>query len=101
MSTLMSDDESPGTHQGVTYLIINTLEQEYDEWRVKCKILYTLHQGHLKHYDSDRYSGVELVKGGEETLHPHYLLIVNRLNRFGVECRVFLISIVNFKTQAR
>ena len=31
MSTLMSDDESPGTHQGVTYLIINTLEQEYDE----------------------------------------------------------------------
>ena len=32
MSALMSDDESSGTHQGVTCLIIKTLGQEYDEW---------------------------------------------------------------------
>ena len=31
MSALMSDDESSGTRQGVTCLIIKTLGQEYDE----------------------------------------------------------------------
>ena len=41
----MSDDESSGTRQGVTCLIINTLGQEYDEWWVKCKtkLKKTLH----------------------------------------------------------
>ena len=33
--------------------------------------------------------GVELVKSGEETLHPHYLLVFNRLKQVDVECRVF------------
>jgi len=31
MSALMSDDESSGTRQGITCLVIKTLEHEYDE----------------------------------------------------------------------
>ena len=38
-------DESSGTRQGITYLVIKTLEHEYDEWWVKCKtkLKKTLH----------------------------------------------------------
>ena len=33
--------------------------------------------------------GGESGLSGEETLHPHYLLVFNRLKQVGVECRVF------------
>ena len=55
----------------------------------KIEKLCTLHQCHLSHYMSIIYMGVELVQSGEETLHPHYLLVFNRLKQVGVECRVF------------
>ena len=67
----------------------------------KIEKLCTLHQCHLSHYKPTTYMGVELVKSGEETLHPHYLLVFNRLKQVGVECRVFPVEAANLTRDNR